>query len=77
MKINKQISQYLKSRPWFKEYIYELHNSKVIESKEIDDYVNGDKDVYSISEPIDWSKTQAGYKTWEQRNNEFWDWINK
>ena len=42
MKTAKQISQYLKSRPYFKEYIYEIHTCKgVISKDEIEDYING------------------------------------
>lgn len=77
MKINKQISQYLKSRSWFREYIYELHNSKLITEDRINTYVSGDKDVYSISEPLDWNRTKAGYDVWSQRNDEFFNWCIK
>jgi hypothetical protein len=77
MKNNKQISQYIKSRPWFNEYVYELYNSKVIEKKDIDSYIRGEKDVYSLSEPLDWNKTKSGYTIWESRNNEFFNWCFK
>jgi len=77
MKNNKQISQYIKSRPWFNEYVYELYNSKVIEKKDIDSYIRGEKDVYSLSEPLNWSKTKSGYTTWESRNDEFFEWCFK
>ncbi len=77
MKNNKQISQYIKSRPWFNEYVYELYNSKVIEKKDIDSYIRGEKDVYSLSEPLNWNKTKSGYTTWESRNDEFFEWCFK
>ena len=78
MKTAKQISQYLKSRPYFKEYIYEIHTCKgVISKDEIEDYINGRKDVYTLSGAFDWSNTNAGTKVWQERQDEFWNWVNK
>jgi hypothetical protein len=77
-KLAKQISQYLKSQPWFKEYLYEIHVGGVIDGDDkIEDYIQGKADYYTISGAFDWGRTNAGYKEWEKRNLAFLKWYDK
>lgn len=78
IKTPKQIHHYLKSQPWFKEYIYEIYVGGIIEGEEnIENYIRGKGDYYTITGAFDWTKTKSGEKAWKERNEAFIDWYNR
>jgi hypothetical protein len=76
-KTAKQIYKYIKSQPWFREYVYEIHNSDVLNEKKTMEYINGLGDYYTITGAFDWAKTNAGYEKWQERNNQFLRWYER
>lgn len=77
MKSAKQVAQYLKSQPYFREYIYEINTGGVITGDKIEDYIQGRADWYTISGAFDWKRARAGYQEWEKRNDQFQKWFDK
>lgn len=77
-KTAKQIHHYLKSQPWFKEYIYEIHVGGIITDEEkIEDYIQGRGDYYTITGAFDWKKANSGEDVWKQRSEAFFNWYNR
>lgn len=78
MKSAKQIHHYIKSQSWFKEYIYEINVGGVIEGEEnIENYIQGKADYYTITGAFDWRRTNAGEKEWKKRSEAFFNWYNR
>lgn len=78
MKSAKQIHHYIKSQPWFKEYIYEINVGGVIIGEEkIEDYIQGKAGYYTLTGAFDWRRSNSGEKEWQDRCNKFFKWYDK
>ena len=73
MRTEKEIANYLSKKRWYKEYLYNVIESKKEQSA---DYINGQKHHLTINS-FDWGKTNEGFDVWNERDSLFTEWYNK